>query len=140
MLDICKINYLQPADLYISSTYAYSHITRINVSEIKEIVHIAGQGGENLRGEISDQFKQQAEQVFLNLQYALHHYDLNWNNIAQMTILIVDHSSTKHAEVIKLMQQYFTQPNFPACTLIPVPCLALANMQIEIDAVAYRFK
>lgn len=85
-------------------------------------------------------FLQQCHQVFQNIEYALQAVDLSWSNIAKMTILVVDHDAQKHAQLIQLMQQYFPQQNFPACTLIPVHCLALTQMQLEIDATAYRFK
>ena len=43
----------------------------------------------------------------------------------------------KHQFLIQEMQKHWGELDFPACTLIPVPCLAIPGMLIEIEATAY---
>lgn len=136
------VNFIQcqiPETLYNSKPNGYSHIARVQLEHVAEIIHIAGQGGEHKSTVLAATFAEQCHQVFLNLQSALQHCQIDWNHIAQMTILVVDHNPEKLQMVINCLKHYFPQQNFPACTLIPIQSLALPNMLIEIDATAYRY-
>ncbi|MCH4246984.1 MAG: RidA family protein [Acinetobacter populi] len=128
-----------PKTLYDPTQYAYSHMTRIRLKDVEEIIHIAGQGGEHMSGHMPISFEQQCDNVFHNIQQALNMAQLDWANIAKMMIMLVEHDRQKHLKLIACMRHYFQQNRFPACTLIPVQSLALPNMLIEIDATAYRF-
>lgn len=134
-----KIQRQNPEALYDPTLYAYSHLTRIALKDIEEIIHISGQGGECVSGYMPNDFNEQCHFVFCNIEHALHAAGLDWFNIAHMHILVVDHDRQKHQSIIQYMQQYFPHHQFPACTLIPVQYLALPNMLLEIDATAYRF-
>ena len=126
---------INPKELYNPAAFAYSHVSEVH--QFSRILHISGQGGENLRGQLSNDFTQQVHQALINLQHALHAADASLFDIAVLRILVVDHSPQKHQNLIQEMQQYWKDHPFPACTLIPVPCLALQRMQIEIEATAY---
>lgn len=123
------IQLFSPDTLYNPEPYAYSHIAIVR--NFRRIVHISGQGGENRQGLLCNDFAQQLQQAFANLQLALQAAD------AALRILIAGHSPEKHQMLIQRMQDLWKNSAFPACTLIPVPCLALAGMQIEIEAAAY---
>ncbi|MFX5737274.1 RidA family protein, partial [Acinetobacter baumannii] len=53
---------INPSTLYNPTPNAYSHIAV--VQNFKNIIHIAGQGGEDSKGELSPNFEEQATQVF----------------------------------------------------------------------------
>lgn len=61
----------------------------------------------------------------------------DFTDIAMLRILIVDHDQQKHQLLIREMNRIWKDKNFPTCTLIPVPCLAITDMMIEIEATAY---
>ena len=124
-----------PTELYNPKPFAYSHITQ--VQHFSRIIHISGQGGENAQGLLSNDFVQQLEQVLQNINHALSAVNANFDDIAILRVLIVNHNAEKHQLLIQKMQSLWKNQEFPACTLIPVPCLALADMQIEIEATAY---
>ncbi|PRV97899.1 RidA family protein [Acinetobacter sp. AR_0276] len=124
-----------PSTLYNPTPNAYSHIAV--VQNFKNIIHIAGQGGEDSKGELSPNFEEQATQVFNNIQNALTAAEAKISDIAVLRVLIVDHSDEKHQILIKIMQNLWKNHPFPACTLIPVPRLALERMLIEVEATAY---
>ena len=126
---------INPETLYNPQAFAYSHV--VEIRNFQRILHIAGQGGENQAGELSHDFSEQVAQAFHNLERALNHLKASINNIAMLRLLIVDHNTTKHNVVIKVMQALWPEQNFPACTLIPVTRLALLNMQFEVEATAY---
>ncbi|AZC03196.1 MULTISPECIES: RidA family protein [Acinetobacter] len=126
---------INPSTLYNPTPNAYSHIAV--VQNFKNIIHIAGQGGEDSKGELSPNFEEQATQVFNNIQNALTAAEAKISDIAVLRVLIVDHSDEKHQILIKIMQNLWKNHPFPACTLIPVPRLALERMLIEVEATAY---
>lgn len=126
---------INPNTLYNPTAFAYSHVAEIR--HYLRILHISGQGGENQQGQLSQDFAQQVHQAFVNLQHALQAADASLLDIAVLRVLVVDHSTKKHQFLIQEMQQLWKDQPFPACTLIPVPCLALQGMLIEIEATAY---
>ncbi len=126
---------INPSTLYNPTPNAYSHIAV--VQNFNNIIHIAGQGGEDSKGELSPNFEEQATQVFNNIQNALTAAEAKISDIAVLRVLIVDHSDEKHQILIKIMQNLWKNHPFPACTLIPVPRLALERMLIEVEATAY---
>lgn len=126
---------INPSTLYNPTPNAYSHVAV--VQNFKNIIHVAGQGGEDSKGELSSNFQEQATQVFNNIQHALTAADAKISDIAVLRVLIVDHSDEKHQILIKIMQNLWKNHPFPACTLIPVPRLALERMLIEVEATAY---
>ncbi|WP_257224842.1 Rid family hydrolase [Acinetobacter sp. YH12096] len=132
------MQFLNPKTLYNPQPYGYSHVAVIQ--QPCKIVHISGQGGENIHGQLSMLFELQLQQAFFNLQLALQAAQAQLHEIAALRILITDYNPQKHQQLIQCMQQYWENQVYPACTLIPVPCLALADMQIEIEATAYCYE
>ena len=126
---------INPETLYNPQAFAYNHV--VEVRNFQRILHIVGQGGENQAGEFSHDFSEQVWQAFHNIERALNHINASITNIAVLRLLIVNHDTTKHKIVIKIMQTLWPEQNFPACTLIPVTGLALPNMQFEVEATAY---
>lgn len=126
---------INPSTLYDPTPNAYSHVAV--VKSFKNIIHIAGQGGENSKGELSPNFEEQVSQAIDNIKHALIAANAELSNIAVLRVLVVDHSVEKHEILIKVMQNLWKNHPFPACTLIPVPRLALEHMLIEVEATAY---
>ncbi|MCG8285544.1 RidA family protein [Acinetobacter seifertii] len=126
---------INPSSLYNPTSNAYSHVAV--VQNFKNIIHVAGQGGENSKGELSPNFEEQVIQAINNIQHALKAANAELSNIAVLRVLVVDHSDEKHQILIKIMQNLWKNHPFPACTLIPVPRLALEHMLIEVEATAY---
>ena len=124
-----------PQTLYHPTPFAYSHLAE--VTHFQRILHISGQGGENVHGVLSTDFATQTAQAFANVQAALAHAHATLSDVAVLRILVVDHHDEKHHILIAHMQKIWGENAFPACTLIPVPRLALADMLIEVEATAY---
>ncbi|NIE98209.1 RidA family protein [Acinetobacter sp. Tr-809] len=126
---------INPNELYNPRGNGYSHIAVVPPN--MRTIHIAGQGGENKNGELSEYFEQQVQQVFYNIQHALASVHAQIVDIAVLRILIVEHDAEKHQALIQIIQDLWKNHAFPACTLIPVPRLALEGMLIEVEATAY---
>ncbi|MDU2407483.1 MAG: Rid family hydrolase [Acinetobacter junii] len=133
--DSLAFKLINPNGLYDPSLNGYSHIAVVQPN--MKIIHISGQGGENNKGELSQNFDQQVQQVFYNIQTALNSVQAQLKDIAVLRVLIVNHNAEKLHLLTQTIQHFWRNDSFPAYTLIPVPCLALEGMQIEIEATAY---
>lgn len=129
------VKIINPENLYDPTSYGYSHIAEIK--NFSRIIHIAGQSGEDINGNLSTHFQDQVHQTFLNIQHALCAVNCIFDDIAVFKILVVDHNSEKHDILIHHVQKIWPNHDFPTCTLIPVSFLAKPEMLIEIDATAY---
>ncbi|UVM58038.1 RidA family protein [Pseudomonas sp. B21-012] len=123
-----------PEGLYDPSANAYSHVAEVAANA--RLLYIAGQGGEDLEGRLSNDFAEQARQALGNLQIALASRGASLADVFKLTLLIVDHDEARLRIWGSEAQRAWGSNMTPTCTLIPVPRLALDGMLIEIDAVA----
>ncbi len=127
-------HFINPAGLHDPRPNAYSHIAIVEAPA--RVIYFAGQGGETEDGELSPDFDKQVHQALHNLRIALDAATIGVDKIVKLTVLIVDHSEDKLAVVARQLKQMWGEHPGPACTLIPVPRLALDKMLFEIDATA----
>jgi enamine deaminase RidA (YjgF/YER057c/UK114 family) len=125
---------MNPAGLYDPAPNGYSHVA--SVAPGTRLVYIAGQGGENEAGDLPPDFRLQVRQALRNLGIALAAAGARPSDVAKLTVLIVDHSEERlHVFGAELASAFGDGPK-PACTLIPVPRLALDGMLFEVEAIA----
>lgn len=132
--DRAQTVYLNPTGLYDPSANGYSHVAIVQAPG--RYVFVAGQGGEDAQGELSPDFEVQVRQAFANLQVALQASNARFADVVKLTVLIVDHCAARMAVLNKHLAIATGGHAAPACTLIPVPRLALDGMLFEIDATA----
>jgi enamine deaminase RidA (YjgF/YER057c/UK114 family) len=130
------MKFINPEGLYDPRPNGYSHVV---VAEAPaRFVYIAGQGGEDAEGRLSDDFGAQVKQALSNLQTALAAAGAAHTDVAKVTALIVDHSEARLAVFSQALRAMWGDQPAPACTLIPVPRLALDGMLFEIEATAVQ--
>lgn len=141
-----QLHHLQPAGLYDATPNGYTHV--VTVHGPAQWAFVSGQGGENQAGDLPDSFAAQAQQALSNLKLALQAAGADMGQVVKLTLLIVDHSEARFNDWQAAVRLHWsdgapgdgapgnTLPRFPACTLIPVPRLALPSMLIEVNAVA----
>lgn len=123
-----------PAGLYDPVPNGYSHLACVEGAQ--RWLLVAGQGGETADGRLSPDFRMQVRQALANLKTALASAGAGPTDVAKLTVLIVDHDEERlHAFGAELAAAFGPQHR-PACTLIPVPRLALDGMLFEIEAIA----
>ncbi|RFP12636.1 MULTISPECIES: RidA family protein [unclassified Duganella] len=128
------MKFINPTGLYDPRPNGYSHVV---VAEAPaRIIYIAGQGGENIDGVLSESFEAQVRQALANLQTALAAADARLSDVAKVTALIVDHNEERLGIFSNALRAAWGEHPTPACTLIPVPRLALDGMLFEIEATA----
>ncbi|MDH5823288.1 RidA family protein [Luteimonas sp. RD2P54] len=124
---------LDPPGLYDPAPNGYSHVA--SVAGAGRWVFVAGQGGETLDGRLSPAFRAQVRQALANLLTALSAAGAAPADVVKLTVLVVDHDQARLRIFGEELARAFGGHR-PACTLIPVPRLALDGMLFEIDAVA----
>ena len=129
-----QLTMLNPAGLYDPAANGYSHVVMTPGPSC--LVFISGQGGEDANGVLAAEFEGQLRQSLANLVTALAAAEAGLQDIARLTILVVDHNEQRLALISQTINEAWAGRPTPACTLIPVPRLALDGMLIEIDAVA----
>jgi enamine deaminase RidA (YjgF/YER057c/UK114 family) len=125
---------LNPAGLYDPTPNAYSHLAIVPPGG--RWLFVAGQGGEDARGELSCVFAEQAAQAIANVRTALQSRGADLRDVFKLTLLIAEHSEQKLRIWVEQADRAWAGCNKPVCTLIPVPRLALDGMMIEIEAAA----
>lgn len=121
-----------PPTLYDSSPNAYSQLAFVPAG--RRLVFISGQGGDEPDGSFAPDFHTQATAAFRNLGLAVAAAGAKTTDVAKITVMIVTHDMEKLA-VMQAAQRALLGEHHPAATLIPVPCLALPQMQIEVEAI-----
>lgn len=128
------ISFINPPGLYDPQPNGYTHV--VIAPTPARMVYVAGQGGENAAGELAPDFAAQVAQAIANLQTALAAADANLDHVVKISVLIVDHSMERLAILGQAISAAWGDRPAPACTLIPVPRLALDGMLFEIEATA----
>lgn len=123
---------MNPAGLYDSSPNAYSQLAIVPAG--RRLVFISGQGGDNPDGSFSPDFATQAASAFRNVGIAVEAAGAKLTDVARITVLVVDHDMER-LKLMQAAQRVLFGAHYPAATLIPVPCLALPDMLIEVEAV-----
>lgn len=125
---------LNPEGLYDPTPNGYSHVGLPAIGA--RLVFIAGQGGEDVQGKLADDFRVQVRQALENVQTALRAVGGELSHVVKQTVLVVDHSQARLEVLGDELTAAYGPGQKPACTLIPVPRLALDGMLFEVEAIA----
>lgn len=127
-----KLTIVNPPNLYDPSPNGYS--TAVILPRNARVAYISGQGGQDSRGALSPDFAVQVEQAYANLGAALDGIGARPDQVAKLTVYVVDHDMSKLEVLTRNVKQMFGAA-LPAQTLVPVPKLAIDPMLFEVEAV-----
>ncbi|MFA1622172.1 RidA family protein [Rhizobium mongolense] len=127
-----KLTIVNPHNLYDPTPNGYS--TAVIVPRQARMAYISGQGGQDSNGALSPDFAVQVEQAYANLRTALDALGARPDQVAKLTVFVVDHDMSKLEVLTKNVKEMFGEA-LPAQTLIPVPKLAIDPMLFEVEAV-----
>ena len=127
-----KLTIVNPRNLYDPSPNGYS--TAVISPSGGRVAYISGQGGQDGRGALSPDFAVQVEQAYANLRTALDALGARPDQVAKLTVFVVDHDMSKLEVLTRNVKQMFGEA-LPAQTLVPVPKLAIDPMLFEVEAV-----
>ncbi|MEL1265127.1 RidA family protein [Pseudoxanthomonas putridarboris] len=125
---------INPPGLYDPAPNGYSHLAL--VAPGTRLLLVSGQGGEDAQGDLPEGFEPQLRQALDNVVTALHACGAKPTDVARLLVLVVDHDEGKLEAFGRALSRHWDDAMKPACTLVPVPRLALDGMLIEIEATA----
>lgn len=108
--------------------------TAVIVPANARVAYISGQGGHDGTGALSPDFAAQVAQAYANLGAALEGIGARPDQVAKLTVFVVDHDMSKLGVLTETVTSMFGD-RLPAQTLVPVPGLAVDGMLFEVEAV-----
>ncbi|WP_164755183.1 MULTISPECIES: RidA family protein [unclassified Mesorhizobium] len=126
-----KLTIVNPQALYDPSPNGYS--TAVIAPLGARIAYISGQGGQDSTGALSPDFAVQVKQAYTNLHAALEGIGARPDQVAKLTVFVVDHDMSKLEVLTRNVKDMFGEA-LPAQTLVPVPKLAIDPMLFEVEA------
>ena len=127
-----KLTIVNPRTLYDPSPNGYS--TAVITPGGARVAYISGQGGQDSTGGLSPDFAVQVRQAYANLRSALEGIGARPDQVAKLTVFVVDHDMSKLEVLTRNVKEMFGEA-LPAQTLVPVPKLAIDPMLFEVEAV-----
>jgi enamine deaminase RidA (YjgF/YER057c/UK114 family) len=127
-----KPTIVNPQNLHDPSPNGYS--TAVITPRGARVAHISGQGGQDSTGGLSPDFAVQVKQAYANLRAALEGIGAKPDQVAKLTVFVVDHDMSKLGVLTQNVKEMFGEA-LPAQTLVPVPKLAIDPMLFEVEAV-----
>lgn len=130
--DETQLSIVNPPNLFDPTPNGYS--TAVVVPAGARIAYISGQGGQDSTGGLSPDFATQVKQAYANLGAALEGIGATPDQVAKLTIYVVDHDMSKLGVLTETVKAMFGE-RLPAQTLVPVPKLAVDPMLFEVEAI-----
>ena len=127
-----KLTIVNPKTLYDPTPNGYS--TAVIVPANARVAYISGQGGQDSTGALSPDFAVQVKQAYANLRAALDAIGAKPDQVAKLTVFVVDHDMSKLGVLTQNVMEVFGEA-LPAQTLVPVPKLAIDPMLFEVEAI-----
>lgn len=88
-----KLTIVNPKNLYDPTPNGYS--TAVIVPREGRLAYISGQGGQDSTGALSPDFAVQVKQAYANLRAALDALGARPDQVAKLTVFVVDHDMSK---------------------------------------------
>lgn len=126
-----KLTIVNPKNLYDPSPNGYS--TAVITPGNARVAYISGQGGQDSTGALSPDFSVQVTQAYANLRTALEGIGARPDQVAKLTVFVVDHDMSKLEVLTRNVKEMFGEA-LPAQTLVPVSKLAIDPMLFEVEA------
>jgi enamine deaminase RidA (YjgF/YER057c/UK114 family) len=111
----------------------FSHVGEIGPNA--RLFHLAGQTGAQPDGTVSQDFAEQARQVYRNLTTVLAGCGMDWQNVAKLTVFL---TNPDDIPAWREAQKEALGTVVPASTLLIVSRLARPEYRIEVEAVAAK--
>ncbi|UXN70644.1 RidA family protein [Devosia neptuniae] len=127
-----ELTIINPPTLGDPTPNGYS--TAVILPANARVAYISGQGGQDSTGGLSPDFAAQVEQAYANLGAALEGIGAGPEQVAKLTVFVVDHDMSKLGVLTQNVTAMFGD-RLPAQTLVPVPKLAIAAMLFEVEAI-----
>lgn len=127
------IHFINPSE--VAKSNGYSQAAVIDLGSHKMLI-LSGQVPLNVKGELvgKDNFEQQAEQVFTNIQKVVEAAGGKMSDIVKLSYFILDTKNLKTLRAVR--DKYVDVQHPPASTLVQVSKLFRDDVLLEVEATA----
>ncbi|NML41355.1 RidA family protein [Chitinophaga sp. G-6-1-13] len=131
--DKSAVQFINPPE--VVKPNGYSQAAVINLGSNKMLI-LSGQVPQNVKGELvgKDNFEQQAEQVFANIQKIIEAAGGKMSDIVKLSYFILDTKNLKTLRTVR--DKYVDVQHPPASTLVQVSKLFRDDVLLEVEATA----
>lgn len=128
-----ELAYLNPPGLANFGTFS-----QVATARGGKTIHISGQVAWNAQGQVvaPGDLKGQTVQVFENLKIALAAAGATFSDLVKITTYVVDLKPEDRGVISEIRGRYMDPARKPASTMIGVDALVMAELKIEVEAVA----
>lgn len=128
-----ELQYVRPDGLSNNPSY-----TQVVATRGEQTVYVSGQVAVDADGALvgGSDLSRQTEQVMQNLQTALGAAGATFDDVAKITVFVVDYVPEHRAIIAEVRNRFVSPDRPPASTLVGVTALAVPEFLIEIEAVA----
>jgi enamine deaminase RidA (YjgF/YER057c/UK114 family) len=123
-----KKEFINPHPMGFTNTVACS-------SNGTKTIYISGQVG-YADGRVGDTFEEQANMAYDNLVKELESAGAGVEDVVKVNTYVVDLNRDKSKALRKAKDRYFIQDNQPASTMLGVSALVMAELLVEVEAIA----
>ncbi len=113
---------------------SFTNVVTVSNGGVKTL-YISGQVGFS-GNQLPDDFSQQVENAFTNLQQQLEDAGAGLSDIVKTNVYIVDLDREKVAAYSAVQGTHYPQQDQPASTMVGVTALVFPGLAVEIEAVA----
>jgi|SRR5205809_5474394 2-iminobutanoate/2-iminopropanoate deaminase len=129
---LMAIKFHNPTSVSVAGKYSLG----AEVPQGARLFYVSGQVGVDSRGKLQAGIEKQCEQVWKNIAQVLKSAGMGYRDIVKVNVFLTDSRFIGPYRTIR--DRFFSEPPYPASTLLVVAGLADPGMLVEVEVVAAK--
>jgi enamine deaminase RidA (YjgF/YER057c/UK114 family) len=129
---LMAIKFHNPTSVSVAGKYSLG----AEVPQGARLFYVSGQVGVDSRGKLQAGIDKQCEQVWKNIAQVLKSAGMGYRDIVKVNIFLTDSRFIGPYRTVR--DRFFSEPPYPASTLLVVAGLADPGMLVEVEVVAAK--
>jgi len=129
---LMAIKFHNPTSVSVAGKYSLG----AEVPQGARLFYVSGQVGVDSRGKLQAGIEKQCEQVWKNIAQVLKSAGMGYRDVVKVNVFLTDSRFIGPYRTIR--DRFFSEPPYPASTLLVVAGLADPGMLVEVEVVAAK--
>ncbi|HYR65606.1 MAG TPA: RidA family protein [Reyranella sp.] len=129
---LMAIKFHNPTSVSVAGKYSLG----AEVPQGARLFYVSGQVGVDSRGKLQAGIDKQCEQVWKNIAQVLKSAGMGYRDIVKVNVFLTDSRFIGPYRTVR--DRFFSEPPYPASTLLVVAGLADPGMLVEVEVVAAK--
>src|SRR5438477_8809654 len=129
---LMAIKFHNPTSVSVAGKYSLG----AEVPQGTRLFYVSGQVGVDSRGKLQAGIEKQCEQVWKNIAQVLKSAGMGYRDVVKVNVFLTDSRFIGPYRTIR--DRFFSEPPYPASTLLVVAGLADPGMLVEVEVVAAK--